>query len=1254
MKPYLEREYPPLADAAKFELMCQKLWAQEWKDSNTTLHGRSGQKQMGVDVYGIDKSKSPDNKEYSGIQSKKRSGELFGKKDLTEKEIVAEVEDALKFDTGDSGKLAQLIIATTQSRDTKDQKLERKLTKKYKFDIHIKGWEDICHLLSKYQDVADEFYPKYAVPEDEELKALRTAAASGSNAQLKLAKDYLDQGDCDAGLQVLQSVEQNGMGGLTDEERFKVYSNSAVAYSMKGDNPKVLEYLDKAHATNVQNELWYRNHSAVLLFQEKYSEALINIEAGLEKFDSVSLKALRAEILFRQGQDPQGIIEEYEDLSKSNEELAFQLAQIAGQADMREKAIGLLEQHKDTSVKDFSLEHVKSMAYLASLYLEDITAKNNYLLKHFDEKSRERKGLAKELLDYVIQAIGDRQIKPLFANIFSRRSLVHEMNGDTFEAIADAKQAYLLNPADDQSAANYAMQLMDNGKPSEAHDVLQKDPNNLGNIFLDALAYGREGNFAEESTRFERVISEGVKNEQRIVAYNAYIQSLIRQAKYDEAIELIDRYEEVFNISAESLHYRAIIAEKTNKADAVVIDYLTKAASAITSDTLRESVAGIGARLEDYKQHSKAIEVLENIVQVSTYDNLLEKYIVALWNERRLTDAERLCNEAIQQHGAKPLCVDILFNIAMQKSDFNEGVKLLEGIANQMESKEHSIKLALLYTENGKKQKAQEVIDQIDLSNISNDEALGIAQVYMELGHKKEAINILYEAITKDPNNAQTQRAYISIVFMNNDVDYSVAEEIEADHAVVLESSPEAPSRIVVIESDKAQENIGQSHYFKEHPVSKQLMGKKIGDKVTIVDNEYVVKSFVSKYLHLFAHCRDTFSENFPEDQFMWKVKMFDDEGNFDITKMQENLGAQEKRGKQIHENVEKALFPFSAAATLAGKSYLDLMYAYIASRELNLPSSVLQDFPEELPALVVFDLSSCITLCESDTELPEIEGVRFVIPASSSKILTEKIKELETANGREEDPSFAYTDNGKLRIQNSTKEVLREHIDVINKLKKWIKANVETIPLSKPDALTKQEYDKYEKILGGAWADVITEAKSHGSGAILVSEDLALRRLLMSENKDIATANSQQLIDYFRKSGLTTTSEYLRHVRYLAESGFRHTYINADGLHEVFKANAFKLDSTTEPFIEILTDDSVDTKPVIGVAVQFLYKFWKSPGSQLYWDAVSAKVLHALVKRKDYKSNAQLVELVINKVFYMVPNVAAELIQAIRALESI
>lgn len=1254
-KGFLEVDYPRISDPHKFELMCRDLWAEVWKDTNTTLHGRSGQKQMGVDVYGIDKSKDKSNKDYSGIQSKKRNGKLFGKPDLSEKEIVSEVEDALKFDTGGSDKLAQLIIATTQQTDKEYQKLARKLTKRYDFDVHIVGWQDITHLLSKYEEVARDYYPGHFPPEDLELKAVKALASSGTNAQLSLAKDYIDEGNHLAALKVLATLEKSGMASLSEEEKFKLYTNLAIAHSYSGRNDEALRYLRKANGIEFDSDIAYRNKITILLDDEKLDEALDLIDEGLKKYKGSSLlRVLRIQAQYDKGEDLDSILSQYRDLSKSHEDIAFQLSQVAAQAQMRGEAIKILETHRSVKENEFSHEHIKAMAFLASLYIEDVTSKNNYMLGHFNDGSIELLRRAKELLDYVIKMVDGRQVKALYADIFSRRSVIHEIEGDSFEAIADAKQAYELDNSNDQVAANYAMLLMDNGRLQEAHTVLQKDPGSLGHVLLDGMAYGKENNHSQEDACFEKVIRESEKNEQRIVAYNAYIQSLIRREGHDEALSLIARYEEAYSISAESLNYRAIIAEKVGDSESTVIDYLSKAGSLIKQDTLREVIGGIGARLEDYKQHEKAIEVLGGIVTTNTYDVLLEKYLVALWEQRRLSDAELLCKEAIKKHGAKPLLVDILFNIAMQKSDYDEGVKLLEEFAAQSESKEYIIKLAMLHLEKNQKQRAEAIINELISDNLSDWDALGVAQVLVDIGRKEEAIKILYAAILANRNMPELQQAYISIIFMAaNEVKFEAADEIQAGCAVTLETNNGSALRTVVIEEDKRQEDIGQNHYSKNHAVAQQLLGSKVNDKVVVADNDYVVKSLSSKYLHLFALLRDTYSENFPENQFMWKVKVQDENGNFDITKIQDSLGQQEKRSRQITDNIEKAIFPLPAAAKISGKSYIDIIYAHMADSDHFIPSSTLMDFPNTMPAVITLDLSACITLCESEIDLPELEGTRYVMPISSLKILAAKIKDLEDTDKRDSEASVMYTENGKLRILKSTKASIKSNIDLVKKLRKWIKVNVECIPLSKPDSLNGDEYKKVEDILGGAWADVVTEAKAHVTSGVLVSEDLALRKLLRAEQNQISTANSQQLVDHLRKIGEVSNQDYLNHVRKLAENGYRHTYINVEDLIDAFTLNSLRLDEKTQAYINIFEDSSIDSMSAIGVALHFLYQYWKTPGSQLYWNNVSNAVLAALLKRKDRRENSHLIELAILKIFYIIPNIAAELAQTKKDIES-
>jgi hypothetical protein len=61
------------------------------KDPNTLMHGRQGQAQSGVDVYGI----NADTLELYGIQCKGKD-KLYGAQ-LTEKELRSEVASALTF-----------------------------------------------------------------------------------------------------------------------------------------------------------------------------------------------------------------------------------------------------------------------------------------------------------------------------------------------------------------------------------------------------------------------------------------------------------------------------------------------------------------------------------------------------------------------------------------------------------------------------------------------------------------------------------------------------------------------------------------------------------------------------------------------------------------------------------------------------------------------------------------------------------------------------------------------------------------------------------------------------------------------------------------------------------------------------------------------------------------------------------------------------------------------------------------------------
>lgn len=102
------------------------------------MHGRSGQAQQGVDIYGHNNGDC----EYSGVQCKRYDT-------ISETIIDDEIHNAKAFQP----QLKHLIIATTAQRDAKIEKIVRQKDvenrQKRLFGISIVEWEDIVDILEQ-------------------------------------------------------------------------------------------------------------------------------------------------------------------------------------------------------------------------------------------------------------------------------------------------------------------------------------------------------------------------------------------------------------------------------------------------------------------------------------------------------------------------------------------------------------------------------------------------------------------------------------------------------------------------------------------------------------------------------------------------------------------------------------------------------------------------------------------------------------------------------------------------------------------------------------------------------------------------------------------------------------------------------------------------------------------------------------------------------------------------------------------------
>jgi thioredoxin-like negative regulator of GroEL len=1231
-----------IANENTFERLCRDIWSEVWRDTNAKLHGRKGQKQYGVDVWGIDKSKISTNKKYSAIQSKKRNGNFFGPSDLTEDELRHEIEEAMKFDDGE---LEELVIATTLDDSVEYDKLVRKLSKEYDFNVRFAGWQTIEDYLSEYDNVREKYYPSPSG--SAETKLLQSIVSTSNNKQLNIAKENIEAGNPLAALTILKGIEDQGVSTLSKDERFKLYTYIAVAYSLgKKDEASSDEYFEKAEAEKVEDPLYYRNSAAVAYTKGDLEKARSLIDQGMKKFKKNSLKALDIAIAYAEEGTSEPLLKKYRSQADDSEEIAYQLALMTSQDGKRDIAIEILEKHSDTGSSKYSFEHTQTVALLASLYVESVTAKTNYLLGHFTEKELSEIDRAEELLDYVLEMVSDKQIRNQFADLYSRRSVIHQIKGMDIEAVADAKAAFEVDPHNDQNAGNYAMLLARQNRSADAHDALKPSLSEFRSMVLDAIIYGKEGNFDEEAKVLNGLLdgNSAKNNEDRIVAHNALISSLFMSDKLAEVEEAIERYENEFDISADTLEYRAALANKRGDPDAE-IDLLKKAALAIKPDTLRETVASIGARLENLKLYDEAVGVLQQIVTTNTYDSLLQKYIISLWKTRRFNEAENLCKEVINKFGPKQLCVDILFNIAIQKTDMQAAVEFLEALPQSAKTTEYELKLAQLYSDKGEHTTALSKINALNKSDFTNDDTMRYAQIQIQSGDKMLAIDQLYDAIQKDRTDPNLQMAYITTIMLNNDLAFSVPSTIEPDTTVILQSKEGDYKRTYTIEKSKSNGNTSNHHYSMDHPVAKSLLGAKKGDLIEIGQNKYTIVSFENKYLPLHRELGETFSENFPDIQFMTKVRVIDEDGNVDLSEIQKSLGDTRKQSEDLLEMATKGRLPIPVISNVTGKSYIDVLYAALMSADGKLNISPNQQTPNDLSDTIILDLSACIVLSTAGLKLPKLSKQPIVLN-STLKLLDDKLKELNKDRKAGGKLRMMYSDNGKIRMSETTKEGITSDIETLEKVSDWIKLNASVKPLSNPGAIDNELYEQSIETVGAEWTDILTELLADAPDALLVSDDFALRALFSTEHKEITTINSQQLVELFFKLEHCQFEDFSKIMEYLIDKDLSLVYLTSEILLKVLQEENLKVTARSRKFIQAIGDERAQFGPCLGVAVQFLYEYWKLPGSQLYWDQISSAVLSALISRKDYASNAYLVDPVIDKVFYIVPKAAEELIQ--------
>ncbi|MEC3909682.1 hypothetical protein U5A82_04140 [Sphingobium sp. CR2-8] len=150
------RELPAPKHWQEFENLAFDIYRRMWKTNDAEMHGREGQPQAGVDVYGTDRVEG----RFTGVQCKGKDGDLPTA--VTEKELRAEVAKARTFQPP----LEVFILATTGPNDQALQQVARQISADHAkiglFEVRFTGWKTLRNLVADHQDVLLKYYSDLA------------------------------------------------------------------------------------------------------------------------------------------------------------------------------------------------------------------------------------------------------------------------------------------------------------------------------------------------------------------------------------------------------------------------------------------------------------------------------------------------------------------------------------------------------------------------------------------------------------------------------------------------------------------------------------------------------------------------------------------------------------------------------------------------------------------------------------------------------------------------------------------------------------------------------------------------------------------------------------------------------------------------------------------------------------------------------------------------------------------------------------
>ncbi|HWM90484.1 MAG TPA: GreA/GreB family elongation factor [Thermoanaerobaculia bacterium] len=869
--------YPKPDNEVFFESFCLKVFSAHLKLPHLQKYGRRGQSQFGIDLL----SAQPDG--VLGIQCRLKTTS----KGLTVEEVDAIIEDARTF----TPPLNELVIATTASRDPVLQSHVTRVTQAHKavglFGVTISAWEDIEEIFKQNPDLAKEVYAIPAIPTTTTFNVTSFTTinyqmpAGVSHAEIDEAARNLTEGKPDVALALLEKMRRDRWEGLTSRERFRVIANIGNGLLQKGDaRGAALAFLEAAthqpqdddaalsiaahgHLLSGDAEQAYRMASEACARNPLNERGqIIRIQSAPKEIPYGELRGAVPEVL------------------RANHNIALVLSKRAMEENdpaEAERVLRLVEEESPAL-------HNALGAALLQQGLPASAQEGMLLLPSDPDKVREAH---KHLTDAIDSPDAPDDLR---ANTYFNRGLASLLLKDENQAYADLRSAYEREPNNETFGAALVAEAFRRGENfgalKTAEALFKANAAPRSRLLLSMALY--ESGTDEAKQRALALLQggladlEGIESELRLEYIRRTLHLLSLSGRLtDEAAEAL---EERLGDPLEKGIIRSLALLRMGRHDEAVVEAQRTAAliTEATSFVGKREVALLLSRLELAEQ---ALPLWLEIVPPRTFSEdtvLLLRSAETLGKDGLVLDyCEQLRSNGVYAPEAAENEIELLVR-------YNE-LRMAQAVMQEyLDTNPQNISLRLALLNVAVVEGWPEIVDAYTTLLPSPQEIKTVAdgarlvQVLQFKGSARAATELAYELVRRFPDEPISHRSLIIAILgigrSKRDLNLDAPPEVVIGSAVRIRREGEESSQWVVIE-DSEKPEISRDEYSPDHPLAKALIGKTVGDTVTLPKllvrtQTAVIEEIKNKILFRMHQSMEQMNRRFPESSFFEAVSI--------------------------------------------------------------------------------------------------------------------------------------------------------------------------------------------------------------------------------------------------------------------------------------------------------------------------------------------------------------------------------------------